>query len=158
VDGRDGQLDGVENTGRARDRLAAAIVRRRQELRLTQAQLAETAGLSLRTVVAVEHADVLLKPKGRLALARALRWPPDRVVEIMRTASETGPDRRGKDARSEVRGLADELVVLAATLAAQDVVSLTKALRERVEWARMRAGAADDRASPRLTRRSADAA
>jgi transcriptional regulator with XRE-family HTH domain len=66
-------------------RLAGAVARRRGALGLSRSQLAAAAGLPLRTINAVEQANVILKPKPRARLAAALDWSDDDVATILRT-------------------------------------------------------------------------
>jgi transcriptional regulator with XRE-family HTH domain len=75
-------------------RLALAVVRRREALGLSLAELANRSGLTVRTLSAVEKAQVILKPKARSALGAALGWSDEDVVTIMRTP-ELAPDSYG---------------------------------------------------------------
>ena len=75
----------------AAHRLAGAVARRRGALGLTQQQLAAAAGLPVRTISAVEQANVILKPKPRARLAAALDWSDDDVAGILRTPDRSSP-------------------------------------------------------------------
>lgn len=70
-------------TPAARERLAEAIEDRRLELALRLQDVAEAAGISLKTLHSVRTGDKGIAPLTQIGLARALHWTPDSVKRIL---------------------------------------------------------------------------
>lgn len=62
--------------------LAVAVLARRNELHLTQADVERLGGPSVPTMRNIEHAKVDLRPRTIRALARALQWDRVSVIEV----------------------------------------------------------------------------
>jgi transcriptional regulator with XRE-family HTH domain len=85
-------------------KLAAAVVARRKQLQLTQADVEHLGGPSVPTIRNIEHANVNLRGRTVRALARALQWDSMSVIEVVRgerdrpvplVAAENQADRLG---------------------------------------------------------------
>lgn len=80
--------------GRDWDAVSAAIKARLDELDMTQAELAQRAGVALMTVRELQHN---LKPRRRnprtlAAVSEALGWPSEHLSEILRGQQPEDPD------------------------------------------------------------------
>lgn len=104
-------------------RVGAAVRKRREDLGLTQTELAATAHVSDTTVRVLERARRTSYRAGNLrAIARALQWPDDAIDRIRagRPADEdmTG-HTDGRDVTDRLAALEAEVARLRAALAAR---------------------------------------
>jgi transcriptional regulator with XRE-family HTH domain len=111
--------------------LGLAVRALRKERRLTQAELAERAGLAYETVSRVETGREPPSLRTAMALADALEEPLDSVVGRRRTDESPRAGARGRPGRET---LLDQLLMAAGDLpleSLEDLVRLTSGLTGR---------------------------
>lgn len=88
--------------------MGAAIRERRMALGLSQAVLGERANLKRTSITMIELGSQALLVHQLLAVAKALRIPPDKILAAAQTEEPAGPSRDLFDA-SEAHGLLSSL-------------------------------------------------
>lgn len=99
------------------DAVAAAIRARMSELDMTQAELAQRAGVALMTVRELQHN---LQPRRRSprtmsAVSEALGWPPEHLAAILGGADPEDPEA-GDPVLTELDEIKDQLTTITARL------------------------------------------
>jgi transcriptional regulator with XRE-family HTH domain len=97
--------------------VAAAIRARMTDLDMTQAELAQRAGVALMTVRELQHN---LQPRRRSprtlsAVSEALGWPPEHLTAIVAGADPDDPDA-GDPVLAELDEIKDQLTAINARL------------------------------------------
>ena len=82
---------------------ARAVEARRGELRLTQQQLADAAGVDVKTIGSLESRGRWPIARTRAAIERALKWPPGEMARIADEADRSPPTQLREETREAIR-------------------------------------------------------
>jgi transcriptional regulator with XRE-family HTH domain len=123
--------------------LSQRVVARRVELDLSRAELAEAAGLALRTLGDIESARRFRYDRTTLAkLEKGLEWPPGLITQILQPRRSSMPPRR--EERTDADGALERVMRSPDLTDAQKAQIVRLLIAEREAFLRQQMSRAQD--------------